>query len=132
MEKGGRQELHKPMGCADIQLQNNWVGEYPSMWLSTYNKGWHSQWFYLKNDAAAPLPEFTGCLIEEALEQWRKWGVSEKDKKKIRDHITTTKTIFSNGGFFVGAAPLPTTPTVGELGSHDSSCPYKSNSRGGW
>ena len=72
-----------PMGCAGIQLQNNWVGEYPSMRLSMSNKGWHSQWFYLKNDAAAPLPKFTGCLIEEALEQWRKWGVPEKDKKKI-------------------------------------------------
>ena len=76
-----------PMGCVGIQLQNNRVGEYPSMWLSTSNKGWHSQWFYLKNDAAAPLPEFTGCLIEEALEQWRKWGIPEKDKKKIRYHI---------------------------------------------
>ena len=29
------------------------------------------------------MPEFIGCLIEEALEQWRKWGVPEKDKKKI-------------------------------------------------
>ena len=57
------------------------------MHLSTSNKGWHSQWFYLKNDATAPLPEFTGRLIEEALESWRKWGVPEKDKKKIRDHL---------------------------------------------
>ena len=38
-EKGGRQELHMPMGCADIQLQNNRVAEYPSIWLSTSNKG---------------------------------------------------------------------------------------------
>ena len=53
------------------------------MWLSTSNKGCHSQWFYLKNNTAAPLPEFTGRLIEEAPEQWRKWGVPEKDKKKI-------------------------------------------------
>ena len=53
------------------------------MWLSTSNKGWHSQWFYLKNDATALLPEFTRCLIEEAPESWRKWGVPEKDKKKI-------------------------------------------------
>jgi len=29
------------------------------------------------------LPEFTGCLIKEALEQWRKLGIPEKDKKKI-------------------------------------------------
>ena len=36
-----------------------------------------------KNDATAPLSEFTGRLIEEAPELWRKWGVPEKDKKKI-------------------------------------------------
>ena len=82
-EKSGRQKLHMPMGCAAIQLRNNRVGEYPSMRLSTSNKGWHSQWFYLKNDVAAPLSEFIGRLIEEAPEQWRKWRVSEKDKKKI-------------------------------------------------
>ena len=53
------------------------------MRLSTSNKGCHSKWFYLKNDAAAPLPKFTKRLIEEAPESWRKWGVLEKDKKKI-------------------------------------------------
>ena len=41
-EKGGRQELHMPMGCAGIQLLNNRVSEYPSMRLLTSNKGWHS------------------------------------------------------------------------------------------
>ena len=30
------------------------------MQLSTFNKGWHSQWFYLKNNAAATLLEFIG------------------------------------------------------------------------
>ena len=54
-----------PMWCAGIQLRNNRVSEYPSMRLSTSNKGWHSQWFYLKKDATAPLPEFTGHRIEE-------------------------------------------------------------------
>ena len=58
------------------------------MHLSMSNKGWHSQWFYLKNAVAAPLSEFTERLIEEALESWSKWGVLEKDKKKIWDHIT--------------------------------------------
>ena len=82
-EKSGRQELHTPMGYAGIHLWNNRVGEYPLMRLSTSNKGWHSHWFYLKNDAAAPLPEFTGRLIEEAPDSWRQWGVPEKDKKKI-------------------------------------------------
>ena len=58
-EKGGRQELHMPMRCTGIQLWNNRVGEYPSMQLSTSNKWWYSQWFYLKNVVAALLPEFT-------------------------------------------------------------------------
>ena len=85
-----------PMGCTGIQLWNNQVGEYPSMRLSMSNKRWHSQWFYLKNNAIAPLLEFTGCLIEETPEQWRKWGVPEKDKKKIRDHIATIHILKEN------------------------------------
>ena len=78
-----KQELNTPMGCAGIQLRNNRVGEYPAMRLSTSNKGWHSHWFYIKNDMADPLPEFIGRLIEVAPDSWRKWGVSEKDKKRI-------------------------------------------------
>ena len=77
-----RQELSVPVGCASIHLRNNRVNEYPSMRLLTSNKGWHSQWFYIKDDAAAPLPVFSGCIIEEVLESW-KWGVLDKDKKKI-------------------------------------------------
>ena len=53
------------------------------MRLSTSNKGWHLHWFYINNDAATPLPTFTRRLIEEAPESWRKWEVSDKDKKKI-------------------------------------------------
>ena len=49
-----KQELNMLMGCASIQLRNNWVSKYPPMCLSTSNKGWHSHWFYIKNDVAAP------------------------------------------------------------------------------
>ena len=35
-----------------------------------------------------PLPAFSGRIIEEVPESW-KWGVPDKDKKKIKDHITT-------------------------------------------
>ena len=49
-----KQELSTVMGWAGIQLRNNWVGEYLAMRLSTSNKGWHSHWFYIKNDVAAP------------------------------------------------------------------------------
>ena len=39
--------------------------------LSKSNKGWHKLWFYLRNDTAAPLPIFTGRLIEVAPNAWR-------------------------------------------------------------
>ena len=34
-----KRELSVPMGCAGISLRNNRVNEYPSMHLSTSNKG---------------------------------------------------------------------------------------------
>ena len=85
------------MGCVGIQLRNNWVNEYPLMRLSTSNKGWHSHWFYVKNDTTAPLPEFTERLIEEVLESWRRWGVPEKDKWKIQDHLTAVRILKERG-----------------------------------
>jgi len=41
-------------------------------------------WFYAKNDAAAPLPEFTRCLIGEAPQVWS-WGPPEKEKRRLLD-----------------------------------------------
>ena len=67
------------------------------MHLSTSNKGWHSHWFYLKNDAAASLSEFTRHLVEEVLDSWRKWGVPEKDKKKIWDHLIIIRILKERG-----------------------------------
>ena len=84
----GKQELSVPVGCAGIHLRNNWVNEYPSMRLSTSNKGWHSHWFYVKDDIAAPVPVFSGRIIEEVPGSW-KWGVPDKDKKRIKDHLAT-------------------------------------------
>ena len=76
------------MGCASIHLCNNRVNNYPSMSLSTSNKGWHSQWFYVKDDVTAPLLVYTGHLVEQAPGSWR-WGVPDKDKKRIKDHLAT-------------------------------------------
>jgi len=73
-----------PMGCAGIQLRNNRVNKYPPIRLSTFNKEWHSHWFYVRNDAAAPLSEFTGRLIEEVLDSWRKWGCRRKIRRGSR------------------------------------------------
>ena len=63
-------DLSVPMGCAGIHLRGQRVAEYMPCQLSRSNKGWHVQWFYLKNDPANPLTDFTGCLMEEAPLTW--------------------------------------------------------------
>ena len=92
----GKQELHAPVGCAGIHLRNNQAEAYPLMRLSTSNKGWHSQWFYIKDDAAAPLPVFSGCVIKEAPGSWR-LGVPVKEKKNINDLLATLQTLKDRG-----------------------------------
>ena len=44
-----------------------------------------------------PLPEFTGRLIEEAPDSWRKWGVLEKDKKRILAHLAAIRFLKERG-----------------------------------
>ena len=95
------------MGCAGIHLRNNRVNEYPSMRLSTSNKGWHSHWFYVKDDVATPLLVFSGRIIEEVPGLW-KWGVPDKDKKKIKDHLATLQILKERGvkgSGIIGAYP---------------------------
>jgi hypothetical protein len=53
-------------------------------------------WFYLKNDAAAPLLDFSYPLIEEAPQVWG-WGPPEKEKKRIHDHLTTITLLKQHG-----------------------------------
>ena len=67
------------------------------MRLSTSNKGWHPHWFYVKNDAAAPLLEFIGRLIKVVPDSWRKWWDLEKDKKRIQDHLTAIQILKERG-----------------------------------
>ena len=54
------------------------------MRLSTSNKGWHSQWFYVKGDLSATLLKYSGRLIDEALEPWQ-WGCLTPAKKHLAD-----------------------------------------------
>ena len=63
-------DLSVPMGYAGIHLQGQWFAVYMPCQLSRSNKGWHVQWFYVKNDATTPLSDFTGRLIEEAPQVW--------------------------------------------------------------
>ena len=62
------------------------------MRLATSNKGWHSQWFYVRDDVSATLPRYTGCLIEEAPGSWA-WGVQSKDKKHLSDLLSALQAL---------------------------------------
>ena len=73
-----------PMGCVGIHLWGLWVAEYLPCQLSRSNNGWHSYWFYLKNDPAAPLSVFFEHLVEEVLPSWP-WGPPVKEKKRMHD-----------------------------------------------
>lgn len=72
-------EVPTPIGCASIHLRGSRAKEYIPVKLSSSNKGWHSQWFYLKNVVSLALlehalPEFTRSVIETVPEQYTKWG----------------------------------------------------------
>ena len=98
------QETSVPMGCAGIHLRGQRAAEYMPCQLSRSNKGWHSHWFYLKNDPAAPLPVFSGCLIEEVPPSWP-WGPPIKKKKRMHDlleAITFLKTHGLYGAIIIG------------------------------
>ena len=64
--------------------------------LSRSNKGWHSHWFYLKNDPAAPLPIFSRRLVEEVPSSWQ-WGPPVKEKKRMRDLLEAIAFLKTHG-----------------------------------
>jgi hypothetical protein len=48
-------------GGTDIHVKlGHGVGPYLEIPMSRSMKGWQKKWFYLRNDAFAPLPMFTG------------------------------------------------------------------------
>ena len=66
------------------------------MRLATSNKGWHSQWFYVRDDVSATLPRYTGRLIVDAPESWS-WGVQSKDKKHLSDLFSALQALKDRG-----------------------------------
>ena len=81
--------------------------------------------------------ETTGyCSIENThlglhlhLDQ-KKTAIATKSTSYL-GHLTTKKNVYSNETIFLGAAGNRATPTMGVLGTHETSRPYKWHSRGG-
>ena len=84
------------------------MAEYIPYQLSRSNKGWHSHLFYLKNNPTAPLPVFSGYLIEEVPPSWL-WGPPIKEKKRMHDlleAIAFLKTYGLHGADIIGGITL--------------------------
>jgi len=54
---------------------------YPAYLPCDSNRGWHGEWFYIRNPAAAPFPVFTGGR-PEMQDSWS-WGCAKKEKHKV-------------------------------------------------
>jgi hypothetical protein len=72
------------------------VAGYIPIALTKSNKGWHKLWFYLKNDVVAPLPVFSGHLIEEVPPEWG-YGPVEKEKRRLHDLIDAVVLLRTGG-----------------------------------
>jgi hypothetical protein len=84
------------IGSYAIQLRQSQADEYIVMKVSSSNKGWHQRWFYLRSDADAPLPPYTGCFFGEALECWG-YGPIASEKKKIDSLLQAIKRLVDAG-----------------------------------
>ena len=71
-----------PMGYAGVHLRGSRAKEYMSMKPASSLKGWHQQWFYVKNHADSPLPEFTDRTFDEAPAVWG-YGPVERERAQI-------------------------------------------------
>ena len=49
-----------PVGGFALQRKPHAGGSYPAYSLCDSNRGWHGEWFYIRNPVGAPFPVFTG------------------------------------------------------------------------
>jgi hypothetical protein len=60
------------------------------------NKGWHSLWFYLKDDPGASLPTYSGNEVFRAPEEWRA-DLSEEGRDRLANHRLTIGILKASG-----------------------------------
>jgi hypothetical protein len=89
-------ELSVLTGCASIHLWGSQAARYIPIVLTKSNKRWHKLWFYLENDASAPLSIFSNRLIEEAPPKWGYTPI-ERAKKRLRDLLNAVTRLRSGG-----------------------------------
>ena len=61
----GKPPRNMPVGGFTLQKKSRLSGSYPAYTPCDSNRGWHGEWFYIRNPEAAPFPAFTGRRSEE-------------------------------------------------------------------
>ena len=56
-------------------------GSYPAYTPCDSNRGWHGEWFYIRNPAKAPFPAFTGGRPVKQ-KSWL-WGCARTERHKV-------------------------------------------------
>jgi hypothetical protein len=74
------------VGGFGLQKRARRLGDYPVYTAADSNRGWHEEWFYIKNPAGNPLPSFTGAFPVRK-ESWT-WGTLTPEK----EHVGVLKT----------------------------------------
>ena len=69
------------VGGFALQRKPSAGGSYPAYTPCSSNRGWHGEWFYIRNPEAAPFPAFTGRRPKEQ-ESWL-WGCGHKERPKV-------------------------------------------------
>ena len=64
-----------------LQRKPSAGGSYPTYIPYDSNRGWHGEWFYIRNLAATPFLAFTGRRLEKR-DSWL-WGCAHKEKHKV-------------------------------------------------
>ena len=70
-----------PVGRFTLQKKPSASGAYPTYTPYDSNRGWHGDWFYIRNLVEASFPSFIGVRPERR-DSWS-WGPSSQEKKKL-------------------------------------------------
>jgi hypothetical protein len=70
------------IGCDALRLKWNRVSEYLIGPLTSFNSGWHSEWFYLKNNPECSLLAYTDGYYDMTQEAWSD-GPPKKDHRRL-------------------------------------------------
>jgi hypothetical protein len=76
-----------PVRGFDLQKRARRSGDYPVYTPADSNRGWHEEWFYIRNVAGHPFPSFTGaCPVRK--DSWT-WGrpTAEKERAEVLEKV---------------------------------------------